>query len=317
MTRPPKRPEAPACQLGSSSLNDATRVRDELVAALVDRCTFPDAGTSLECAFSGGADSTALLILGVAARCAVVAHHVDHGLRPSSGHEAANARTIADAVGVPFVEYRIHVDPGPNLEARARAARTSALPDNVATGHTLDDQAETVLANLLRGAGTGGLAAMRPSACKPLLSLRRHETEELCQAFGLRPVHDPSNHDASFRRNRIRHELLPLCDRISDRDVAPLLARAADLCRQDDDMLDDLSVAIDPTDAVALRDASPVLAVRALRSWLTVAGYPPDRAALERVLDVVHGRRTACELAGGVRVARTGQRLRRIPPGAQ
>lgn len=291
--------------------------RDKLVAALVDRCPFPGAGSPLACGFSGGADSTALLILGVAAQCQVVAHHVDHGLRQSSADEAAHARVIAASVGVPFVEHRVHVQPGPNLEARARATRARALPDDVATGHTLDDQAETVLANLLRGAGTGGLSAMRPSARKPLLALRRSQTEDLCRAFGLQPVQDPSNRDTSFRRNRIRHELLPLCAAIADRDVVPLLARTADLCRDDDDLLETLSDGIDPTDAVALRDVSPVLAARALRRWLAVDGYPPDHAALERLLDVVHGRRTACEVAGGVRVARTRQRLRRIPPGAQ
>ncbi len=317
MTRPPKRLEAPGCRSGSSPPNDATLERDELVAALVDRCTFPAAGSSLACAFSGGADSTALLILALAAGCRPIAHHVDHGLRQSSGDEAAHARAIADSLGVPFVEHRLYLDHGPNLEARARCARTVALPDGVATGHTLDDQAETVLLNLLRGAGPGGLAAMRPSAQKPLLSLRRQETEALCRATDLRPVDDPSNLDPSFRRNRIRHELLPLCDGIADRDVAPLLARAADLCRADDDLLEVLSDGIDPTDAVALRDMSPVLAGRVLRRWLAVDGYPPDREALARVLDVVHGRRTACEMAGGVRVARTGQRLRRIVSGAQ
>lgn len=291
--------------------------RDDLVASLVDRCTFPGAGSPLACAFSGGTDSTALLILAGAAGCRPVAHHVDHRLRQSSADEAALARRIADSLSVPFVGHRVHLDPGPNLEARARAARAGVLPDDVATGHTLDDQAETVLVNLLRGAGPGGLAAMRPSERKPLLALRRRETEALCQAFELRPVVDPSNADASFRRNRIRHELLPLCDAIADRDVAPLIARAADLCRADDDLLDALSESIDPTDAVALRNASAVLADRALRRWLAVDGYPPDRAALARVLDVVHGRRSACELAGGIRVARTGQRLRRITPDAQ
>ena len=291
--------------------------RDELVAALVVRCTFPATQTELACAFSGGPDSTALLLLAAAAGVRVVAHHVDHGLREGSAEEAQRAAAIAARLGAPFQLHRVQVAIGPNLEARARAARESALPDDVATGHTLDDQAETLLINLLRGSGAGGLAAMRPTPRKPLLALRRQETAALCGAFDIEVVIDPSNDDPSFRRNRIRHELLPLAEDIAGRDVAPLLARTADLCRQDDDLLETLAAALDPTDVAALVASDPAIATRALRAWLSVDGYPPSRAELERVLDVAHGRNVACELSGGLRVARSGQRLRRIATAAQ
>ena len=119
------------------------------------------------------------------------------------------------------------VAPGPNLEARLRAARFSVLPDGVATGHTMDDQAETVLLNLLRGAGSDGLAAMAPGTRHPLLELRRCETHALCAGLGLDPVRDPSNDDPAFMRNRVRHELLPLCAELAGRDPIPLLARQA------------------------------------------------------------------------------------------
>ena len=105
------------------------------------------------------------------------------------------------------------VAPGPNLEARARAARFAVLPADVATGHTMDDQAETILVNLLRGAGADGLAGMAPGRRHPLLGLRRLETHALCAEVGLEPVCDPSNADPAFVRNRVRHELLPLCAR--------------------------------------------------------------------------------------------------------
>ena len=145
---------------------------DGLVDDLLPRCTFPPAGSTVSCAFSGGADSSALLVLAARAGCHVTAIHVDHRLRPTSGAEADHAEQLADRIGVPFERRTVDVAVGPNLEARARAARTSALPADVLTGHTADDQAETMLLNLLRGAGLDGLAGMDPRA-RPLRSIAR------------------------------------------------------------------------------------------------------------------------------------------------
>jgi tRNA(Ile)-lysidine synthase len=288
------------------------RSSDDLVAILRQRCSFPPPGTALDCAFSGGADSTALLVLGVAAGCRVVAHHVDHHLRPESAGEAARAREIAGHLDVPFVLHDIHVDDGPNLEARARAGRLAALPAYCATGHTLDDQAETVLGNMLRGAGLDGLAGMTLSFEKPLLGLRRAETHELCAACGIVPVADSSNDDRRFRRNRIRNELLPLLDDISARDIAPVVARMADLARDEAGLLDELAGSLDATDARSISAADPALARRALRAWLKHDGFAPDAASIDRVLSVARGDITACEVTGGVRVERTRQRLRQM-----
>ncbi len=219
---------------------------------LLPRCQFPPRGTALPCAFSGGPDSTALLVLARAAGCDVVAIHVDHGLRPTSATEARQAAALAAAIGVPFRARRVTIAPGPNLEARARAARRAALPDDAATGHTADDQAETVLINLLRGAGINGLAGMRAGPRHPLLALRRHETRALCESLGLTPVADPSNHDRRFVRNRVRDEVLPLLADVAGRDVVPLLARGAAVLAGDAHLLDELATSIDPTDARAL-----------------------------------------------------------------
>ena len=260
---------------------------------------------------SGGADSLALLVLAVEAGCDVTAVHVDHGLRPGSADEAAVVARACELVGARFESRRVVVAPGPNLEARARAARYAALPADVLTGHTLDDQAETVLLNLLRGTGVDGLSGI-DRARRPLLGLRRHETEALCHTVGLEPVRDPSNHDLSIRRNRVRHEVLPLLDRVAQREVAPLLARLADHAAEVRELLDDRSGGIDPTDAPALADAPPLVAGAALRRWLrstSPEGHPPDRAAIERVLAVARGEAVATELAGGWVVRRSEQRL--------
>lgn len=287
---------------------DATATADALLA----RCTFAGSGTgtAVTCAVSGGADSLALLVLAVRAGCAVTAVHVDHGLRPGSAAEADVVAAAAARFGAAFRAERVAVIPGPNLEARARAARFAVLPAGVLTGHTADDQAETVLVNLLRGAGLDGLAGMGPDG-HPLLALRRHETHALCAAVGLTPVHDPSNDDPAHLRNRVRHELVPLLDDLARRDVAALLARQADLLADDAAVLDELARALDPCDARAVAAAPAPLARRALRRWLTPAlgGYPPDAAAVERVRAVASGDALACEVAGGVRVARHGQRL--------
>lgn len=240
---------------------------------------------------------------------------MDHGIRPDSGTEAESARSIAARIGIEFELHQLQVEPGPNLEARARAARNEALPAGVLTGHTADDQAETVLIRLLRGSGSGGLAAMTPGTTHPILALRRVETESVCAELGISPVRDRSNDVADVWRNRIRHELLPLATDIAARDLTPILTRTADLLRDDDRYLDALAQTIDPTDAVAVAAAHPVLARRALRGWLTVEGYPPDAASIERVLAVARGEGIACELPGGRRIERSNQRFRIISPG--
>jgi tRNA(Ile)-lysidine synthase len=284
----------------------------ELRVELLTRSNFPAAGTDVTCAVSGGADSLALLVLAVAAGCRATAAHVDHGLRAGSAAEAEVVAAAAARLGAGFRRLQAEVRPGPNLEARARRARYAVLPPDVLTGHTADDQAETVLVNLCWGAGLDGLAGMGPDG-HPLLGLRRSETEALCAAEGLTPVDDPSNADPAFRRNRVRHEALPLLADIARRDVAAVVARQAALLRADADLLEGLATAIDPTDAASLAAAPVALARRAVRRWLTTSAesgrHPPDAAAVERVLSVARGEVRATEVTGIGRVSRSGGRL--------
>lgn len=278
------------------------------------RCRFPVAGTAVTCAVSGGADSLALLVLATAAGLDVTAIHVDHGLREGSAAEAEIVRDAAQRYGARFEAKRVQLEAGPNLEERARRARRGVLPPDAMTGHTADDQAETIVLNLLRGAGIDGLAGMRAGPTKPILSLRRSETHRLCEEEGLGPVLDATNDDAAFRRNRVRAEVMPLLDAVAERDVAWVIARQADLLRDDADLLDALAAAIDPTDARALRESPPALARRAVRRWLAleVGGpdqHPPDAASVERVLAVARNEAVACELPGGRRVSRSAGRL--------
>src|SRR5581483_820662 len=137
-----------------------------------------------------------------------------------------------------FRSERVSVAAGPYIEERAHEARHRLLGPAAATGHTADDQAETVLVNLLRGAGVAGLAGMRSGLRHPLLGLRRAETRMLCARLGLDPVEDPTNGDPRFLRNRVRHRLLPLCSELAGRDVVPVLARQAGTLAADADLLD-------------------------------------------------------------------------------
>ena len=289
---------------------------DPSVTALLARCTFPPAGTALVCGVSGGPDSLALLALAVAAGCRVTAVHVDHGLRPGSRQEADVVAGAARRFGARFRAERVDLGDGPNLEARARQARQEALGPDAATGHTADDQAETVLANLLRGAGVHGLAGMRAGVHHPLLDLRRAETVDLTARLGLEPVADPSNDDPRHLRNRIRHELLPLCAAVARRDVVPVLARQAGALAGDADLLDAVSSLIDPEDAASLAAAPDAVARRSVRAWLLGDGdHPPSLDAVDRVLDVARQERRAAEIPGGRRVARSRGRLSLGPTG--
>lgn len=281
--------------------------------AFLARCTFPPPGTKVRCGLSGGPDSTALTALAVAAGCDVVAVHAHHGIRRDADGDADTARQSALALDVPFTCVRLDLDDGPNFEARARTARLAAIGADALTGHTADDLAETVLLALVRGAGARGISAISPGPRHPVLSLRGAETLALCERLDLPTVEDPSNTDPRFRRNRVRHEVLPLLDDIARKDVTPNLVRTAGLLRDDDEFLDRLADELDPTDARALARAPLPLARRAVRRWLTVDGLPPDAATVGRVLDVAAGDAVACEVGRGRRVERTNQQLRLSP----
>lgn len=280
----------------------------QFAGELLARCNFPAPGSQINCAVSGGKDSMTMFLLAVLNGCKVTAFHVDHSLRIGSNLEANIVADLAEKLGADFIGKTIKVALGPNLEARARGARYTVLPEDIATGHTADDQAETLLINLLRGAGLQGLAGMQHDKTHPILNLRRNETERLCHELEINCVVDPTNSDMKFLRNQIRRQLLPQINEISQRDVAPILARQAELFRDDADFLDSLAKQLDPTDAKALASAPRALARRAVRIWLTEI-YPPDAATVERVLDVARGVTTACEIGMNREVRRSHQRL--------
>jgi len=297
-------------------------------------------GNRVLVALSGGADSLALLHLLCAQRAALglwlAAVHVHHGMR---GDEAeADVRFVTDvcaawdvplevaAVDVPglAVQQRIAVEEAGRLaryDAFAEAARKLRC-EKVALAHHADDQAETVLLNLFRGAGIDGLAgipprrplsaeAEAPEVIRPLLRVWRAQIDAYCAANGLEPRHDRTNDDLGFRRNRVRRQLLPhLAD--YDPNIRAHLVRLASQAREEADLLqaeaeDLLAAALRPgaglrLDSAVLTAARPALARRALRLALRkLGGYAVevDAALIARLWELCRGeRRTALDLPG-------------------
>lgn len=192
-------------------------------------------------AVSGGADSTALLLLlsDLAPQLGLDLHvaHFDHRLRPRAS--AKDAQFVADLAQQHGATIRVgRAETAPKSEDDARALRYAFLrraarevgATRIATGHTRDDQAETVLLHATRGSGLAGLAGMRPlrdDIVRPLLAIGRAETEAVCAAARIAPREDRSNADPKYARNRIRHKVLPELERINPQ-VRAALARLAD-----------------------------------------------------------------------------------------
>ncbi|MGV8886394.1 MAG: tRNA lysidine(34) synthetase TilS [Microbacteriaceae bacterium] len=205
-------------------------------------------------ALSGGADSLALAAATAfeAPRAGLRAGAiiVDHGLQPGSADVAANAAAQAELLGLaPVLVRTVTVGRSGGPEAAARDARYSALSAAarelgavaVLLGHTLDDQAETVLLGLARGSGAVSLQGMDAQTGlyrRPLLGIRRSMTEQLCADSGLEAWQDPQNRDVAFTRVRVRTTVLPLLENELGPGVAEALARTADQLREDSDALD-------------------------------------------------------------------------------
>jgi tRNA(Ile)-lysidine synthase len=237
----------------------ALRLVADRAARTLTAAGAPGRGDGIAVAVSGGADSLALLhalrTLAVRRGWRLAVATVDHGLRPDAAADAALVADHAASLGLEVQLLRIaagelkaHRGEGP--EGAARTARYRALAEAaakarcrfVATGHTLDDQAETVLLQLLRGAGPDGLAAMAPRdgwLLRPLLAVRREETRDCCRALGLAWREDASNADQRLLRNAVRLRALPLLEELRP-GAALTLARTAELARAEREWLDPL-----------------------------------------------------------------------------
>ena len=263
-------------------------------------------------AFSGGADSTALLLAAVSRwgeqRCCAL--HVDHGLQAGAAAFARHCRAFCDTRKIAYAEIRAQVPiaAGQSVEEQAREARYAALADLahgagcriVLLAQHGDDQAESLLLALLRGAGPRGLAAMperlqRSGApfARPLLDCAAAELRDWLDAHGIGYVDDPMNRDPAFRRSRIRHELLPVIARIEP-SYRRTFARSAALCAAADAELqqrarDDLGHCAVPGGLRldALRSLGAARRGEVLRLWLREQGLRLDRARTDELVKQV------------------------------
>jgi len=315
-----------------ASSPDANRVL-ESVRAVLDARSGRGAGCDLEArgagsgparwwvAFSGGVDSTVLLdaavrVLGGRAAERVAAVHVNHGLHRAADAWEEHCRAAAALRGIRIEVRRVSVPGGRGgLEAAARAARLCAFAEVVPPGdpvllaHHRDDQAETVLLRILRGAGPAGMAAMRSEAevgdlrlVRPLLAVPRAEILAYARARGLSWIDDPANIATRHDRNHVRHRVLPsLVERWPG--ASATLARLALRSQETASMLDDLAAADlaaargrapDTLQAHAIAALSPPRAANALRAWLVSRHRvpPPPRRWLRLVVAEVAAARS-------------------------
>jgi len=304
-----------------------------------------DPGDLVLAACSGGADSLAMAaaLAFEAPKAGLLAGGVtvDHGLQHGSAEQAAHVTATMTELGLnPVLAVTVVVAaPGDvdyhGPEAAARAARYAALDSAAKTtappggawimlGHTLDDQAETVLLGLARGSGARSLAGMAPrSGCylRPLLRIRRSQTAAACAALGLESWDDPQNSDPAFARSRVRHDLMPALAAALGPGLAEALGRTADLLRADADTLD--AIAVTEADklggtgaavsegwaADAIGALPEAIRHRVLRLAALAAGCPAGdlshrhTASLDELVTAWHGQRWA-DLPGGVRCQR-------------
>ena len=310
-------------------------VRNAVRACLSDLT----AGDLVLVACSGGADSLAL-----AAAAAFVAPRlglrvggvtVDHGLQPGSAERAGQVTALLSGLGLDPVRSATVTVPPPATaagpEAAARQARYAALDVAakeygavaILLGHTLDDQAETVLLGLARGSGSRSLAGMparRGPYRRPLLAVRRASTGAACAELGLVPWQDPHNRDFRFARARVRHQALPALEAALGPGVAEALARTAAQLRVDAECLDDLAFAesgqlrgsaSDPAGLEARWLCALPAAIRArvLRDAAIMAGCPHGALTaghvdqIDALVTAWRGQRWV-DLPGGVRARR-------------
>jgi tRNA(Ile)-lysidine synthase len=264
-------------------------------------------------AVSGGMDSTVLLHvlaeLAPAHKGQLAVASVDHGLRPEAAEEVAAVGRAAADLGLRFHALRVDLPPGPNLAARARDARRVALVgvgiDRIATAHHRDDQAETVLFHLLRGAGTRGLrgmVAIDAPWCRPLLYEPREVLAEWARAHDLAWAEDPSN--PTSQRGALRR-LMPALDAIHG-NASAALARTARILGREDALLDELTDAAWAELSVdgrvprhALSQLPPALQLRVLRRLTATAAFFVRADHLEAILDGALTNGGQLELGGG------------------
>lgn len=319
--------------LNPVSTNPATVAIRSAVRECLSSCS---AGDTVLVAVSGGADSLALAAALVPESKNLLVNligiTIDHQLQENSGEQAAKVFAQLSDLGFTKIEIvKVKVELVDGLEASARRARYAALDEAaerfgaklIFLGHTLNDQAESVLLGLARGSGArslSGMARCTGKYCRPLLEITRSETLAACDENNLTPWIDPHNSDSRFARVRVRADALPKLEESIGPGITEALARSADLLRDDADALDawttQVAAGLDLADLEisVLANLPRAVRTRLLRKAIYSAGAPMGSITAEHVASVEafvtswHGQ-GACSLPGGVKVSRISGRL--------
>ena len=292
------------------------------ILAAIRRYEMVAPGDTVICAVSGGADSMALLwgmfLLKEKLGFHLEAAHFNHRLRgEESDSDAEFVRKFCDFHDIPLHLGSGNVVPGPKgLEAAAREARYAflrSLDGTIATAHTADDNAETVLLHLIRGSGLRGLGGVTPKSdrlIRPMLDVTRAQVEEFLSENYIRHVEDSSNGSDAFLRNRLRHHVMPLL-RAENPSIAAGLSAAAQRIREDAQLLDSLAWELDRTDVSVLREAPGPLRRRAIEGLLRENGFPePSAEHIRQAEAVVFSEKPSARASfGGVTLRRSYDRL--------
>lgn len=279
-------------------------------------------GERVFCAVSGGADSVALLfgmyLLREKFQFDLSAAHFNHHLRSEeSDRDAEFVQEFCRGYGIPLVLGNAQVRPGKKgLEAAAREARYAflrSLPGKVATAHTADDNAETLLMHLIRGTGLKGLGGIAPrngSVIRPMLNITRQEVEAFLQEYHLPHREDSSNASDAFLRNRLRHHVMPLLQ-MENPGVSLAISAAALRLRQDEEYLQSqLEKELPPVSVLA--QMPPALQSRYLENFLKQNGVPePEQVHISAARELLYSDKPSARMnfPGGVVVARDYDRL--------
>lgn len=299
------------------------------VTAFIRQQHMLEPGEHVICAVSGGADSVALLfalyLLKEKLGISLSAAHFNHGLRgEESDGDQQFVQTLCDRYDIPLYVGAGQVRAGKKgLEAAAREARYAflrSLPGKIATAHTANDNAETVLLHLVRGTALNGLCGIAPvgrQLIRPMLTVTRQEVEAFLAEYCLSHVEDSSNATDRFLRNRLRHHVMPLLESENPRLAESLSAMALGL-QQDAAALTALADSQYTLDIPTLRRMPPALCSRILERFLKENGVPePERSHIALVQSLVDSQRPSARacLPGGITVGRCYDRLTILSPG--
>lgn len=320
---------APACKMQLRLLVDmSTASIAAEVQGSIKETGLLEPGARVLAMLSGGADSVCLLhaLLDLIGPSALIALHVNHGLRPGAAADERFCAELCDALGVPLEVERVQIGTRGNVEALAREARYGVAEKvrrdaglaRIATGHTASDQVETVLYRLVSSPGRRALLGMQPrngAVIRPLLGVTSEQARAYCRAAGLAWREDETNLDTGLARNRLRLDVLPALREIHPATDANLLSTIEQLTEESevlermvDEAIEQVGAGGQPpaVEAARLRELAPALRRLVLRRMAEAAARGPLPLRTGRVEEIealaARGGTAALDLGGGVRV---------------